>query len=33
FIGCRAPNKYLFGSGMDIYGLYRQLPDIYVYNE
>jgi hypoxanthine phosphoribosyltransferase len=33
FIGYTAPNKYLFGSGMDIYGIYRQLSDIYIYNE
>jgi hypoxanthine phosphoribosyltransferase len=33
FVGHTAPNKYLFGCGMDIYGLYRQLSDIYVYNE
>ncbi len=30
--GVIAPNKYLFGCGMDIYGLYRQLPSIYAYN-
>lgn len=33
FVGYSAPNKYLFGCGMDIYGLYRQLPEIYIYNE
>ncbi|HLX52700.1 MAG TPA: hypoxanthine-guanine phosphoribosyltransferase [Aquella sp.] len=33
FIGYTAPNKYLFGCGMDIYGVYRQLSDIYIYNE
>lgn len=27
-----SPNKFLFGFGMDIYGLYRQLPNIYIYN-
>lgn len=32
YTGCKAPNKYLFGCGMDIYGLYRQFDDIYVYN-
>jgi hypoxanthine phosphoribosyltransferase len=32
YIGCTAPNKYLFGYGMDIYGLYRQFRDIYIYN-
>ena len=31
-IGINAPNHFLFGFGMDIYGLYRQLPDIYAYN-
>ncbi|MCC2625130.1 MAG: hypoxanthine-guanine phosphoribosyltransferase [Burkholderiales bacterium] len=33
FIGYTAPNKYLFGCGMDIYGIYRQLSNIYIYNE
>jgi hypoxanthine phosphoribosyltransferase len=32
-IGLNSPNKFLFGYGMDIFGLYRQLPDIYVYNK
>lgn len=32
YVGYTSPNKYLFGYGMDIYGLYRQLTDIYVYN-
>lgn len=32
YVGYSAPNKYLFGCGMDIYGLYRQLPEIYIYN-
>ena len=31
FIGLNAPNHFLFGYGMDIYGLYRQLPDMYIY--
>ena len=31
-IGFTAPNKFLFGFGMDIYGLYRQFSDIYIYN-
>lgn len=31
YIGISAPNHYLFGFGLDIYGLYRQLPDIYAY--
>jgi hypoxanthine phosphoribosyltransferase len=33
YIGISAPNRYLFGFGLDIYGLYRQLPDIYAYNQ
>ncbi len=32
YCGLTAPNEYLFGCGMDIYGLYRQLPNIYAYN-
>lgn len=32
YIGLSAPNKFLFGCGMDIHGLYRQLPNICVYN-
>jgi hypoxanthine phosphoribosyltransferase len=32
YIGTNAPNHFLFGYGMDIFGLYRQLPAIYVYN-
>lgn len=31
--GLKAPNKFLFGFGMDIKGLYRQLGDIRIYNE
>ncbi len=33
YVGLVAPNRYLFGYGMDIYGLYRQLPNIYAYNQ
>ena len=33
FVGLNAPNKFLFGYGMDIFGLYRQLQDICVYNK
>jgi len=33
YIGVTSPNHYLFGFGMDIYGLYRQLPDIYAFNQ
>ena len=32
FVGLSAPDKYLFGYGLDIFGLYRQLPNIYSYN-
>jgi hypoxanthine phosphoribosyltransferase len=32
YVGLTAPNYFLFGYGMDIHGLYRQLPDIYMYN-
>ena len=31
YVGLSSPNKFLFGYGMDIYGLYRQLPQIYAY--
>ena len=31
-VGVNAPNHFLFGFGMDINGLYRQLPEIYAYN-
>lgn len=30
--GFIAPNKFLFGFGMDIQGIYRQEPNIYIYN-
>ncbi len=33
FVGLNAPNEFLFGCGMDIYGLYRQLPHICIYNK
>lgn len=33
YVGINAPNHFLFGFGMDIYGLYRQLPSIYAYNQ
>ncbi|MBP9742108.1 MAG: hypoxanthine-guanine phosphoribosyltransferase [Burkholderiales bacterium] len=32
YIGLSAPNQFLFGCGMDIYGLYRQLPYVCIYN-
>jgi len=33
YVGFSAPNHLLFGFGMDISRLYRQLPDIYIYNK
>jgi hypoxanthine phosphoribosyltransferase len=33
FVGLNAPNKFLFGCGMDIFGLYRQIPNICIYNK
>ena len=32
YVGLMVPNKYIFGYGMDIFELYRQLPNIYIYN-
>lgn len=32
YVGFNAPNKYLFGYGMDVFGLYRQLPYLLTYN-
>ena len=32
YVGLDAPHKFLFGCGMDIFGLYRQLPYICIYN-
>jgi hypoxanthine phosphoribosyltransferase len=29
FIGVKVPNRYVFGFGMDAYGLWRNLPSIY----
>jgi hypoxanthine phosphoribosyltransferase len=29
FIGVKCPNRYVFGFGMDAYGLWRNLPSIY----
>ncbi len=29
FVGVRVPNRYVFGFGMDAYGLWRNLPAIY----
>ncbi len=33
FVGFEAPNHFLFGYGMDIYGIFRQLPEIYIYSQ
>ncbi len=29
FVGLRVPDRYVFGFGMDAYGLWRNLPDIH----
>lgn len=29
FVGMTVPNRYVFGCGMDVYGLWRNLPAIY----
>ena len=29
FVGVRVPNRYVFGFGMDAYGLWRNLPAVY----
>ena len=29
FVGLDVPNRYVFGCGMDVYGLWRNLPAIY----
>ena len=29
FVGCVVPNRYVFGFGMDAYGLWRNLPAVY----
>jgi hypoxanthine phosphoribosyltransferase len=33
FIGVKVPNRYVFGFGMDAYGLWRNLPSIYALKE
>jgi hypoxanthine phosphoribosyltransferase len=30
FVGITVPNRYVFGFGMDAYGLWRNLPAIYM---
>jgi hypoxanthine phosphoribosyltransferase len=32
YIGLSLPDRYVFGCGMDAYGLWRNLPDIYALN-
>ncbi len=29
YVGIRVPDRYVFGYGMDVHGLWRNLPDIY----
>jgi len=33
FVGITVPNRYVFGMGMDAYGLWRNLPAIYALKE
>jgi hypoxanthine phosphoribosyltransferase len=33
FVGLDVPNRYVFGCGMDAYGLWRNLPAIYALKE
>jgi hypoxanthine phosphoribosyltransferase len=33
FVGVRVPNRYVFGFGMDVGGLWRNLPEIYALRE
>jgi hypoxanthine phosphoribosyltransferase len=33
FTGVRLPNRYVFGFGMDVGGVWRNLPEIYALNE
>lgn len=33
FVGVRLPNRYVFGFGMDVKGLWRNLPEIYALKE
>ena len=33
FVGLNVPNRYVFGCGMDAYGLWRNLPAIYALKE
>jgi hypoxanthine phosphoribosyltransferase len=29
FVGVRVPNRYVFGYGMDVHGVWRNLPEVY----
>ena len=33
YYGIKVPNKYIFGMGMDVKGLWRNMLDIYEYNQ
>ena len=33
FIGLRLPNRYVFGFGMDVSGVWRNLPEVYAVKE
>jgi len=33
FVGFKLPNRFVFGFGMDIYGIWRNLPEIYALKE
>ena len=33
FVGITVPNRYVFGFGMDVYGMWRNLPAIYALRE
>jgi len=33
FVGVRVPNRYVFGFGMDVHGLWRNLPAVYALKE
>ena len=33
FVGVHVPNRYVFGFGMDVRGVWRNLPEIYALNE
>ena len=33
FVGLQLPNRYVFGCGMDVQGMWRNLPDIYALKE